>query len=65
MHVWAWIRHPRLSLYLYRRKHHHIAVDAHKEQRADKYNLHQRYPGVTDFLVSQQSLVVSDNVWIT
>jgi hypothetical protein len=64
--VWHWLRHPRLSLYLYRRKHHHIAEDPRKERRADKYDLHPVHPHVHEFLLSQQSLVVSsENVWIT
>jgi hypothetical protein len=62
MHLWAWLRHPRLSFYQYRRKHHDIPIDPRKEERIDQYDLHQRYPGVTDFLLSQQSLVTYEHV---
>ena len=63
MYRWArWILHPRLSLYNYRRKHHGIKQDEGKEKRLDKHNLHPRYPHVSDFLVSQQSLVVCQYV---
>lgn len=66
MRLWdrvrRWCRHPRLSLYLYQRRHDRAQEDARKEKRLDKHNLHQRYPGVTDFLLSQQSLVVSEHV---
>jgi hypothetical protein len=62
MHLWAWLRHPRLSFYQYRRKHHDIPINPRKEDRIDHYDLHQRYPGVTDFLLSQQSLVTYEHV---
>lgn len=63
MHPWArWILHPRLSLYIYRRQHYGIKADARKEKCLDKHKLHPRYPHVSDFLVSQQSLVVCEYV---
>ncbi|KAF1851812.1 uncharacterized protein K460DRAFT_362558 [Cucurbitaria berberidis CBS 394.84] len=54
--LWAWIRHPRLSLYIHQRKHHRVPPDARKDDRIDRLNIHRVYPGVTEFLLSQQSL---------
>lgn len=56
MYRWAWIRHPRLSFYAYQRKHDRVSLDPRKENRIDELNLHRVYPGVHDFILSQQSL---------
>lgn len=63
MHLWSWIRHPRLSLYIKLRELDLVEQNLAKENRARSLDLYHREPYVDDFCVSLQSLVYEQNVW--